>query len=238
MLHTSILLLSLMLTFAFPAQALLITISASPSTDPFALSLGEVSDVRIPVTGDSNPDNNGSFGSQVTNDYDLAPDGGFQSSHDIYAGLLGLETDLSFQTGLGPEWICFFFAPQIRPTPDDMFASPSPGETFSVVVDVPGVTNTAGMTDEEILNLAGINPDDVVFSYKGGALFSAGNFNIVLGNVIAGGPDFKFIHARDMNLPNNNKLFLAVSEPSLAMLVGLGLLIQGYCSRRQRRALI
>ena len=171
--HTSTLLLSLILTVAFPAQAVLITITASPSTDSFALSLGEVSDVHFPVTGDSNPDNNGSFGSRVTNDYSLTPDGGFQSSHDIYAGLLGLESDLSFQTGLGPEWICFFFAPQIRPTPDDMFESPSPGETFSVVVDVPGVTNTAGMTDEEILNLAGINPDDVVFSYKGGGLFAA-----------------------------------------------------------------
>lgn len=232
-----LLVLSLMTVFALPAHAVLITITASPSTDPNALALGEISDVHFPVTGDSNPNNDGSFGSHVTNDYNLTPGGGFQSTHNIYAGLLGLESDLSFMTGLGPEWICFFFGPLIPPTPGDMFDGPSPGELFSVVVDVPGVTDTAGLTDAEILNLAGINPDDVVFSYAGGALFSAGNFNVILGNAIAGGPDAKFIPARVIDLPDHNKMFLAVPEPASAMLMGLGLL--GFiCGKHNRNRVL
>lgn len=162
--RNSLLVLLLMAVFACPAHAVLITMTASPSTDPKAVVVGEVSDVHFPVTGDSNPNSDGSFGSHVTNDYNLTPGGSFQSSHDIYAGLLGLESDLSFMTGLGPEWICFFFAPLVPPSPGDMFAGPSPGELFSVVVEVPGVTDTVALTDQEILNLAGINPNDVVFS--------------------------------------------------------------------------
>lgn len=208
--------------FIYPAHAIKITVTATVPESPEPLP--PPTDFHFQITGDSNKDNDGDFGAQYLNDYDITAgeNGSFESSVPIKSGMIGLDPDNDILFGgEGDEWICFFFY-----AVGGSQAVPMPGDEFSVVIDVPGISDedVDGLNVDEIYTLAGINPEFAVWTYDE-HISVLSDISRVLG---VGIPPEKIVLTRagdPILLPENQgKVFFAVPEPSSISLLGFGLL--------------